>query len=380
MFSYNSNKNMDIATKLRHLNWGFVILLCLLAAVGVAMLYSAGNNSWDRWAKTHMIRWIPCLTLMLMVAMVNIRVWLRWAYLIYLVVLLMLVGVEVAGTMGMGAERWIALGPVTLQPSELMKIALALALARYFHGLTIEQIGKPLLLIPPLFLILMPVALVLHQPNLGTATLLVLASGAMFFAAGVRIWKFLLVIVAGGSALPVAWNFLKPYQQGRVLTFLEPERDPLGAGYNIIQSKIALGSGGVFGKGYGLGSQGQLMFLPERHTDFIFVMLAEEMGLIGGLAVLFLYFLVFAYGYYFALVSRSQFARLLAMGLTTSLFLYILVNVAMITGLIPVVGIPMPLVSYGGTAMLTVAIAGGLMLGLSIHRDVKLPRGGSDDY
>jgi rod shape determining protein RodA len=279
----------------------------------------------------------------------------------------------------MGAQRWIDLGFFQLQPSELMKPALTLALARYFHGVTLDQIGRPLLLIPPLLLVFTPVAFVLMQPNLGTSLLLIMGSGAIFFAAGVRVWKFLLVIGGGLSAIPIAWEFLHDYQKQRVYTFLDPETDPLGAGYNILQSKIALGSGGLFGKGFMSGSQSQLMFLPEKHTDFIFVVLAEEFGMVGAATLLALYVLLFIYGWVIALNSRSQFGRLVAVGMTAQFFLYVFVNVAMVMGLIPVVGIPLPLVSYGGSAMMTLMIGVGLLLSMSVHRDVRIPKSGVTD-
>jgi len=375
-FHRSDETRLTIRQKLRLVNWGLVLLICAIAAVGVAMLYSAGGESWSPWAGRQLVRSLPGFALMLLAALVDIRVYMRAAYAIYGVVLVLLVIVEAMGRIGMGAQRWIDLGFFVLQPSELMKIALVLVLARYFHGLTLEQVRRPLVLIPPLVLVLVPVGLVLLQPNLGTATLLLLGSGAIFFAAGVRLWKFALVICGGLGVIPIGWEFMHDYQKRRVYTFLDPEADPLGAGYNIIQSKIALGSGGLFGKGFGQGSQSQLMFLPEKHTDFIFVVLSEEFGMVGGLALLGLYLLLLVYGVVIALSGRSQFTRLVAIGLTTSFFLYVCVNVAMVTGLIPVVGIPLPLVSYGGTAMLTLLLGCGVLLSASIHRDVRIPRNG----
>jgi rod shape determining protein RodA len=209
--------------------------------------------------------------------------------------------------------------------------------------------------------------------------LLMLASGAMFFVAGVRWWKFVLVIALAAVIAPIGWHHLHDYQRARLMTFLDPGADPLGHGYNILQSKIALGSGGLFGKGFGHGTQSQLQFLPEKHTDFIFVVLAEELGMAGAMFLLLLYFLLLAYGYMIAFSSRNQFGRLVAFGLTTSFFLYVFVNVAMVTGTIPVVGIPLPLVSYGGTAMLTLLIGCGLLLGISVHREVRVSRTGIND-
>ena len=370
--------NLSLGRKLFLLNWGLVGLICAITGVGIGMLYSAGSG-WEPWAWRQLVRFIPGFFLMFIVALIDVRFYLRVAYLAYAACLALLVVVEVRGRIGMGEQRWIDFGVFVLQPSELMKIALVLVLARYFHGLTVEQIRRPLVLVPPIVMVLVPVALVLLQPNLGTATLLLLASGAIFFSAGVRLWKFALVIGAGLAAIPVGWEFLHDYQRRRVHTFLDPESDPLGAGYNIIQSKIALGSGGLFGKGFGQGTQSQLSFLPEKHTDFIFVVLSEEFGMTGALVLLGLYALVFVYGFVIAVTARSQFGRLVAIGLTTSFFLYVFVNVAMVTGLIPVVGIPLPLVSYGGTAMLTLMIGVGVLMSVSIHREVRIPRTGAPD-
>lgn len=369
-----SEPRLSLLEKLRMLNWGFVLLIVMIGAIGVALLYSAGGLSWEPWASRQLIRFIAGMGVMLVLAMIDVRFWLKVAYLGYAVGLVMLVAVEIMGQVGMGAQRWIDLGVIVIQPSELMKIALVLALARYFHTRTTEEIHRPVVLIPPIVMVLLPVALVLLQPNLGTAMLLLLGSAALFFAAGVRLWKFVVVSLAGLAMLPIGWQFLHDYQKQRVLTFLNPGSDPLGAGYNILQSQIALGSGGMFGKGFGLGTQSQLMFLPEKHTDFIFVVLAEEMGMAGAMLLLALYAMVLAYGFVIALSARNQFGRLVAVGLTFAFFLYLFVNVAMVTGLIPVVGIPLPLVSYGGTAMLTLLIGCGILLSVSVHRDTRIPR------
>lgn len=373
-----SPPRLSLAQKLWNVNWGLVALLCIIACFGFAMLYSAANGDLQPWAAKQMVRFAVALTLMLCVAVVDIRVWLRSAYLIYGIALVLLVAVEIRGAIGMGAQRWIDLGVIQLQPSEMMKVTLVLALARYFHGLTVEEIGRPLRLIVPSLLILTPAVLVLKQPDLGTAIKLLLCGGAMFFLAGVRWWKFATVIAAGGAVLPIVWGHMRDYQKNRIYTFLDPENDPLGAGYHILQSKIALGSGGVFGKGFLLGTQSHLNFLPEKQTDFIFTMLAEELGLVGGLALLALYTLCFVYGFAIALRSRNHFGRLLGLGLTMNFFLYVFINTAMVMGLIPVVGVPLPLISYGGTAMLTVMFGFGLLISVSIHRDVRIGRFGED--
>jgi rod shape determining protein RodA len=379
MSRLSSPEHLSFGDKLRHLNWGLVALIIAIGMTGILLLYSAGGKSWHPWAGAQLSRFGVGLVLMLAVALVDVRVWLRLAYPLYGAMLFLLVVVEVMGHIGMGAQRWISFGFFVLQPSELMKIALVLALAKYFNSLSLEDIGQPIKLAAPIAMVLVPVGLVLLQPNLGTALLLMLASGAVFFAGGVRWWKFLIVIAVASILLPVAWHHLHDYQKARLMTFMNPGADPLGAGYNILQSKIALGSGGLFGKGFGQGTQSQLQFLPEKHTDFIFVVLGEEFGLFGAMLLLGLYFLLIAYGYLIALTCRNQFGRLAAFGLTTSFFLYVFVNIAMVTGTIPVVGIPLPLVSYGGTAMLTLLLGCGLLLGISVHRDVRISRTGSGD-
>ncbi len=371
---------LSIAEKLQQITWTMVLLICVVAGVGFAMLYSAGNGNLEPWALRQMVRFGIGLTILVMVALVDIRVYLRHAYAVYAVALLLLVYVDVAGEIGMGAQRWIDLKVFQLQPSEVMKIALVLALARYFHRLSTDSISNPLALIVPILMVLMPVGLVLMQPDLGTALMLMLVGAAMFWVAGVRLWKFVVVGLAGVGTLPLAWNFLHDYQKNRVLTFLDPERDPLGTGYHITQSKIAFGSGGLFGKGYLEGSQAHLNFLPERQTDFIFTMLSEEFGMIGAVLLLGLYTLLFIYGFAIAFNSRNHFGRLLAIGLTVNLFAYVFINMAMVMGLVPVVGIPLPLISYGGTAMLAVLVGFGLMICVYVHRDLKIgQRGLSDD-
>ncbi|MBF0305161.1 MAG: rod shape-determining protein RodA [Alphaproteobacteria bacterium] len=370
---------MLLREKLWHVSWSFILLLSMVAGIGFLMLVSAANGNADPWASRQMVRFAVGLGVMLVVALVDIRIWMRHAYALYVIAAILLVLVEVRGTIGMGAQRWIDLGFIQLQPSEVMKISLVLALARYFHGANLQEVGRPVFLIVPLLMVLAPAVLVLKQPDLGTAMMLILSSGGIFWLAGVRLWKFALVFSASVAAIPVAWNFLREYQKQRVLTFLNPENDPLGSGYHIMQSKIALGSGGLFGKGFMLGTQSHLNFLPEKQTDFIFTMLAEELGMVGGLALLALYTLVLIYGFAIAFRSRSQFGRLVALGVTTTFFLYVFINIAMVMGLIPVVGVPLPLISYGGTAMLTLMFGFGLVMSVYVHRDVQIGRRGAWD-
>jgi rod shape determining protein RodA len=371
--------SFTIGQKLLNIHWFFVLLVATVAAVGIAMLYSAANGNLQPWASRQAVRFGFGVMVMLTVALIDIRIWLKFAYAFYALSLVLLVMVEVMGFIGMGAQRWIDLGYFNLQPSELMKIALVLALARYFHGLGMEDIGRPTRLLLPILMILLPAALVMRQPDLGTALMLVMAGGGMFFIAGVRLWKFGVIIALGLAALPVGWQFLHDYQKQRILTFLDPEADPLGAGYHIIQSKIALGSGGLSGKGFMQGTQGHLRFLPEMQTDFIFTMLAEEFGMIGGLGLIGLYTLLLVYCIAISMRSYSHFGRLVGMGVAITFFLYVFINIAMVMGLIPVVGVPLPLISYGGTAMMTLLIGFGLLMGVWVHRDVVIGRRGGDD-
>jgi rod shape determining protein RodA len=366
------DRGVGVLEKLWQIPWLYVLLLCAVAGVGYVALYSAGGGAPEPYAAKHAIRFGFGLVLMLCVAMVDIRLIARFAWVGYAIGVGLLVLVAMHGQVGKGAQRWIDLGPLQLQPSELMKIMLVLALAAWFHKASWERLGNPLFLIPPLIAIALPAALILKQPNLGNALIIVMIGGAVFFAAGVRLWKFALVAAGIGFAAPIGYEYLHDYQRARITTFFDPESDPLGAGYNIIQSKIALGSGGFWGKGFLQGTQGHLNFLPEKQTDFIFTMWAEEFGLVGALGVLGLLALVIAFGFLVAVRSRHQFGRLLAAGLATNYFLYVFVNVAMVTGTIPVGGVPLPLISHGGSAMLTVMLGFGLLMSAHVHRDAEL--------
>lgn len=370
---------LTLGSKFRVINWGLVLLVCIITSVGVALLYSAAGGNWKPWAQPQLVRAVPGLILMLMIALVDVRHLMKSAYAIFLIVLCLLVAVELMGRIGMGAQRWIDLGFIQLQPSEIMKIALILTLARYFHGATMQDVVRPMFLVPPLIMVLAPIALVLKQPDLGTAMMLLMSSGAIFFMAGVRLWKFGVLLAGGLGAIPIAWQFLHEYQRKRVLVFLNPDQDPLGSGYHITQSKIALGSGGMFGKGYMNSTQAKLNFLPEKQTDFIFTMYGEEWGMVGGLFLLGLYVLLVAFGYAISLRCRSQFGRLVGLGITTTFFLYFFINTAMVMGLVPVVGVPLPLISYGGTAMLSLLFGWGLVMSAYIHRDLPIGRRGSHE-
>ena len=365
---------LSLGEKLLEINWGLVLLITVIAAIGFSMLYSVAGGRFMPWALPQMIRFVVGLGLLVTIAMIDIRVWMAAAYPLYVAALVLLVGVEVAGKMGLGAQRWIELGPLQLQPSELMKIALVLALSRYLHGQSVEEVSWPLRLAIPLAMIGAPVVLVLLEPNLGTATILALDGCSLLFLAGLSWWWIAPTVSAIVAAIPIAWRFMHDYQKARVLTFLNPATDALGAGWNISQAEIAIGSGGFTGKGFGQGTQSQLDFLPEKQTDFIYTSIGEEFGFIGSAGLLVLYATVIGFGIRIAMQSRSQFGRLVAMGITLNFFFYLMINAAMVMGLMPVVGIPMPLISYGGTAMLTVMVGFGLLMSVHVHRQVEIPR------
>ncbi|MFT3974439.1 MAG: rod shape-determining protein RodA [Amaricoccus sp.] len=367
-----------ILRKLLLVNWSLVLLLCAVATAGFLMLYSVAGGSLDPWADAQMVRFAVGLAIMLGIGLVDIRFW-RWmAPFAYAVSLVLLVAVDVMGVIGMGAQRWIALGPLQIQPSEMMKIALVMALAAYYAKLPVEKVSRPLWVILPLVLILMPVALVMEQPDLGTAILLLAGGGAVMFLAGVSLWYFGAALALGGGLVTAVlksqgtdWQLIEDYQFRRIFTFLDPSADPLGAGYHITQAKIAMGSGGLLGKGYMQGTQARLNFLPEKHTDFIFTTLAEEFGYVGTTTILVLYLLIIVFCIVSAASNRDRFGALLTGGIAMSFFLLFAVNMGMVMGLMPVVGVPLPLISYGGSAMLVLLAAFGLVQSAHIHR----PRG-----
>jgi rod shape determining protein RodA len=362
--------SFGLMTKFWQVSWIYVLLLCALAGVGYLALYSAGGGP-EPYASRHILRFAFGLVMMLCIAMVDIRFIARFSWVVYGISVALLVLVLRMGHVGKGAQRWIELGGLQLQPSELAKIGLVMALAAWFHKASWERMGNPLFLVPPALMILVPVGLILKEPNLGTAVITAIVGGAVILAAGIRWWKVLLVVIPIPFVARYAFEHLHDYQRARITTFLNPESDPLGAGYNIIQSKIALGSGGMWGKGFMQGTQGHLNFLPEKQTDFIFTMLAEEFGLVGGLAVLALLSLIVLGGMAMALRCRHQYGRLLALGISVNFFMYCFVNIAMVMGAIPVGGVPLPLVSHGGSAMLTVMFGFGLLMSVHVHRDVE---------
>ncbi len=370
-----AKRTLGIADKLGEVNWGLVLLVTLCACAGFAMLYSVANANFHPWALPQILKFVVGFFILVAVATIDIRVWMGLAYPAYGLALLLLMAVDVFGHVGLGAQRWINIAGMEIQPSELMKISLVLALARFLHGKSVEDISKPLPLLIALTMIAIPALFVALEPNLGT-TIIIAADGcALLFLAGLSWYWIAPAATALAVAVPMAWRFvLHDYQKARVMTFLNPESDALGAGWNITQAKIAIGSGGLSGKGFLQGTQSRLNFLPEAQTDFIWTSFCEEFGFVGAIALLILFAVIIGYGIQIAMSARSQFGRLLAMGITLNFFFYIMINGLMVMGLIPVVGIPMPLLSYGGTAMLSVMFGFGLLMSVHVHRQVEIPR------
>lgn len=361
--------------KLLHLHWPLILILTAIASIGFLMLYSVAGGSFTPWSEAQMQRFGIGIAAMMIVAMTPIWFWRNMSVLAFLFSLALLVFVEFFGVTGMGAQRWIDLGFMRLQPSEVAKIALVMLLAAYYDWLPVNKTSRPLWVIVPVLIILVPTAMVLRQPDLGTALLLMIAGGTVMFAAGVH-WAYFASVIAAGAGTIVAvfesrgtsWQLLENYQYRRIDTFLNPASDPLGAGYHITQSKIALGSGGWTGRGFMQGTQTRLNFLPEKHTDFIFTTLAEEFGFLGASSLLMLYILVIVFCLFAALRMTDRFSSLLVIGISMTFFLFFAVNMSMVMGLAPVVGVPLPMVSYGGSAMLVLLAAFGLVQSAHVHR------------
>ena len=362
--------------KFGDIDWMLCGLLCLIAGAGGLMLYSIDGSKWTPWAADHLIRYGVFAVLMIMLALIDLRVWFGLAYPLYALGLLMLLGVELAGDVSLGAKRWLAVGSAKFQPSEIMKIGLVLGLARFYHAASADDARLSWKLLIPLGMIGLPALLVAHQPDLGTAILLTVTGLSVMFMAGLSLRLIAVGLVGLAAVTPAAFIFvLHDYQRQRLTTFLHPETDPSGAGYHTLQAKIALGSGGLLGKGYGLGSQSSLNFLPEKQTDFIFASLAEEFGFVGCFSMLALYAAVIIISLRIAAISHSHFGRLATGGVTATFAIYVLINAAMVMGLAPVVGVPMPLLSYGGTVMLSVMIGFGLVQAVKVHRYTEVTSG-----
>jgi len=371
--NFISQEKIPIAQKLEQLNWILISLIIILAFLGFLMLYSAAGGSFRPWLFRQLGFFCLFFPLMLIIAITDIKLWFKASYLFYIGALGLVIIVDIMGHNAMGATRWFRLGPLTIQPSEIMKVCTVFALARYFYSIEVENIGKIRYVIPPLLMVLIPAFFIFHQPDLGTATILVIVGISVLFLAGVRMWKFVSVGVVVLLAIPLMWSFaLHDYQKQRVLTFINPNNDPLGSGYNIIQSKIAIGSGGLLGKGLLNGTQGQLNFLPEKQTDFIFTMLSEELGFIGSVFTIMIYCAITFICSSIAVKTKHQFGRLLVLGIVSIFFTHMFINTAMVMGLIPVVGAPLPFVSYGGTIMASMMIGFGLVLNVDINRNIDL--------
>lgn len=361
--------------KVLHLNWPLIVLVTAVSAVGWLVLYSIAGGRMDVWAGRQMQVFGLGVAMMFFIAFVPIWFWRNMSMLAYLVSLLLLLVVEFFGTIGMGAQRWIEIGGLRLQPSELMKITLVMMLAAYYDWLDIKKVSRPLWVIVPVILTVIPTVLVLMQPNLGTALILLMIGGAVMMLAGVSWWYFAGVVSLIVGAITAVftfrgteWQLLHDYQYRRIDTFLDPTADPLGAGYNIIQAQIALGSGGWGGKGFMQGTQSRLNFLPEKHTDFIFTTLGEEFGFVGAFSLLVLYALILVFCYVSAMQNKDRFSTLLILGIAANFFFYLAINLSMVMGLAPVVGVPLPFLSYGGSAMLVLLIAFGLIQSAHVHR------------
>lgn len=364
------------STRLLYINYILLILSILIFTIGLCLLYSAGGGSMDPWGSKQLIRFIIAIGIYMFVSLVSIKFWLGSSYYIYIFSLFLLILVNFYGNTGMGSQRWLNLGFFNLQPSELIKFSLVLALARYFHAeKNINFLTNCKNFMYSLFFIILPAYVVFLQPDLGSSLIIVIAGLTILFVVGLSIWFFIGSAIIISILAPLLWIFfLYDYQKNRVLTFLDPLRDPLGSGYHIIQSKIALGSGGLFGKGFLEGTQSHLNFLPEMQTDFIFTLLAEEFGILGTLTLLFLFIIIIFYSLIIGLICKSRFACFISIGVSINIFYYVFINTAMVSGLIPVVGVPLPLVSYGGTSMLCVMFGLGLVSNAYINRNKVLSR------
>jgi len=360
-----------ITYKLKNLNYLLIFLIILLTFIGASALYSAAEGSFTPWAEKHIIRFIFFLILSISVSFIDIKLLYKYAYLLFILSFLLLFSVEAIGVLGKGASRWIRLFGFSIQPSELIKITIILALAKFYHDLRFDKIGNPIFLFFPLLIVLFPVFLVLIQPDLGTALSIVLLGLTIFFSVGIKLWKFVLGLIFFIISIPIFWSFIKPYQKDRILSFLYPDTDPLGQGYQLIQSKIALGSGGLTGKGFLKGTQSYLEYLPEKQTDFIFTLIGEEFGFLGTSFIVIIFFIVISICFYVGIKSFHLFGRIAAIGIASNLFIYVIMNIAMVSGLMPVVGIPLPLISYGGTVMLSIMISVGIILNIDLNYNLK---------
>jgi rod shape determining protein RodA len=366
MFGNYYKQNISFKDKVLSLDYALILLIIILGVVSVFAMYSTERGNFDYYTKSHIYRFLVFFIIFLILSFLNIRIWFKSAYIFYFIVLLLLIGVSLFGVTASGSTRWINLFIFNLQPSELMKVALIIFLARFYNKIPFKDVNHIKFMIIPIFALFIPFALVLKQPDLGTAVLILISGLSVVWLSGFRIKFFAFSSIILVCLAPVVIAFLKPYQKLRILTFLNPERDPLGAGYQIIQSKIAIGSGGIFGKGYLLGSQSYLDYLPEKHTDFIFTLFSEEFGFVGSVFLLILYGLIIYRIIRIGLISRNSFSKLFCFGFAAAFFIYVAVNMSMVLGLLPIVGAPLPIMSYGGSSMLS------MMIGLAIVMSCKI--------
>lgn len=353
--------------KIQQIPFSILIFISLICVYGFILLYSAAGGNIEPWAYKQIIVYAIFMPVSLVIAILDLRLIYRFSYLFYAFTVVLLVIVELIGKSAMGATRWIDLGIFTIQPSELVKISVVLMLARYFHESDKYKLNSSTIVIPMIASII-PIALVVKQPDLGTGIITFIIVVTIFFIAGIRLLYFIISAIIGLAALPTTWLMLHEYQRNRVLTFLNPERDPLGSGYNIIQSKIAIGSGGLFGKGLFSGTQSHLSFLPEYQTDFIFSFLTEELGFIGGVFLIFLYAILIISSLHIAITCKSKFLQIMVIGVTTMFFSHVFINIAMVMGLLPVVGVSLPLISYGRTMMVSVLVGFGLIMNAAVNQ------------
>ena len=365
-------QNISFKDKVLSLDYALILLIIILGVVSVFAMYSTERGNFDYYTKSHIYRFLVFFIIFLILSFLNIRIWFKSAYIFYFIVLLLLIGVSLFGVTASGSTRWINLFIFNLQPSELMKVALIIFLARFYNKIPFKDVNHIKFMIIPIFALFIPFALVLKQPDLGTAVLILISGLSVVWLSGFRIKFFAFSSIILVCLAPVVIAFLKPYQKLRILTFFNPERDPLGAGYQIIQSKIAIGSGGIFGKGYLLGSQSYLDYLPEKHTDFIFTLFSEEFGFVGSVFLLILYGLIIYRIIRIGLITRNSFSKLFCFGFAAAFFIYVAVNMSMVLGLLPIVGAPLPIMSYGGSSMLSMMIGLGIVMSCKIFQSEEI--------
>ena len=357
--------------KIKNLNYLVIFLLILLSFIGAAGLYSAADGSYQPWASRHLIRFYVFLIITLFISFIDIRLIYKYSYLLFIISLLLLISVEIIGVLGKGATRWIRIFGLSIQPSEFVKITIILALAKFYHDIKFENVKKISYLFFPFLILIIPFFFVVIQPDLGTSLSIIMLGVFIFFIAGIRLWKFILGFITTVISIPILLQFIQPYQRERIISFLNPDSDPLGQGYQLIQSKIALGSGGATGKGFLQGTQSYLEYLPEKQTDFIFTLIGEEFGFLGTIFIIFIFILLIAVCYFISIKSFHFFGKILSIGVASNIFIYVFMNVAMVSGLMPVVGIPLPLISYGGSVMLSIMISMGLILNVDLNYNLK---------